>query len=1185
MRRTLPIFLAVLAALVLVAAPGAAAPVGNLESWGTYGLGAGQFANATMFGVDPSDGSVYVGDMTEKVGGGEGVRENFRIQKFSAGGTFQASVLVPRFSDQPTDEELVTLFGVAVDPTLHRLYLLEGARDPVAKEPYAKRILVFSTTPEGNKLVPPTGGPSSLPLPTTGTERILNPTAIAVDPKNHEVEVMGEKYEPEAPSTSRPAVLQRVTSTGTVGPRFTDTAKNLRPAVEFAKTIAIAPDGTTYALTGRPAKGTRTKAWELPESLSEIKEVAGFSAVASAEEWSFGLEQKVSTFTGGPEIAVSPSGETLYFKERIEAWSPPASAGSYLIHGYSLKSKATTVDYGGATSGSCKITSADAMFGVTGEGATEKVVVLDPGQPNEEEQQAPNFGGKVLTFGRGGSGCPVPEAKFKVNGVEENAEVAKNTTATFDASGSVLTSGPTATKGFVKEAIWKFGDGFEQTVTSSGSTEAPLTTTHVYATGGTYTATLQIRFKKPTYGNPLLVEHKVVVSGGGTEEFALKASKEGSGTLSSSPGGISCGSTCEAKFAKGTLVKVTATPETGFKAATWTGCDAVTAGVCEVTMSAAKNVKATFAHEPVQLTVKKEGTGSGTVTSSPTGIACGSTCSAAYEFEAEVTLTAVSEAGTAPVLWAGCDSEPSATQCKVKMSAARTVTATFSPVGVAALAVEKKGSGTGTVTSSPTGINCGTTCSAQFETGKLVKLTATPGSGSKAATWSGCDAVAAGVCEVTVSASRTVTATFEAETRALKVNKAGSGAGTVTSLPTGINCGSTCEASFAVGTLVKLTGAPASGSKAATWTGCDAVASGVCEVTVSAAKEVTATFEPEPTPPGPKTLTVVEEPGTNAGTVTSSPAGISCHLGGGACSNSFAEGTEVTLTGVADAGAEPVVWTGCDSKPSPTECKVTMSAAKTVTAAFEPTRRQLTVERAGSGSGTVSSEPAGIECGSTCAFGFSEGTAVKLTGTPATGSGPARWSGCDTVTAADQCEVKVAGARKVIAAFPLQGRLTVAKLGTARGSVSSSPAGISCGGTCAAAFGIGETVTLTAFSAAGAKPAVWSGCDAVTTSNLCVVLVGAASEVAATFEPTAATPPSTGTPPAEEVTTKKKSKLQVALARCQKQKGKAKQRKCERKARAKYGKKKPAKKKPKKSKQKATKPRSSKKRAENGGHG
>jgi glucose/arabinose dehydrogenase len=94
----------------------------------------------------------------------------------------------------------------------------------------------------------------------------------------------------------------------------------------------------------------------------------------------------------------------------------------------------------------------------------------------------------------------------------------------------------------------------------------------------------------------------------------------------------------------------------------------------------------------------------------------------------------------------------------VLASASTNYLATF--VRVAALAVEKQGTGTGTVTSSPAGINCGSTCSARYEVGKLVKLTAVPGSGSEAATWKGCDTVTGGVCEVTMSAAKEVTATF-----------------------------------------------------------------------------------------------------------------------------------------------------------------------------------------------------------------------------------------------------------------------------------------------------------------------------------------------------------------------------------------------------------------------------------------
>jgi hypothetical protein len=53
----------------------------------------------------------------------------------------------------------------------------------------------------------------------------------------------------------------------------------------------------------------------------------------------------------------------------------------------------------------------------------------------------------------------------------------------------------------------------------------------------------------------------------------------------------------------------------------------------------------------------------------------------------------------------------------------------------------------------------------------------------------------------------------------------------------------------------------------------------------------------------------------------------------------------------------------------------------------------LTVTKAGAGSGTVTSEPAGIACGATCAAPFPAGTPVTLQATPAAGSVFAGWTG------------------------------------------------------------------------------------------------------------------------------------------------------------------------------------------------
>jgi hypothetical protein len=161
------------------------------------------------------------------------------------------------------------------------------------------------------------------------------------------------------------------------------------------------------------------------------------------------------------------------------------------------------------------------------------------------------------------------------------------------------------------------------------------------------------------------------------------------------------------------------------------------------------------------------------------------------------------------------------------------------------LTVSRNGSGTGTVTSSPAGINCGTTCSAFYSEGTTVTLTPTADAGSSFTGWSGaCSGT--GACIVTMDQARSVTATFDLipvvpPSHTLTVAKNGTGSGTVTSAPPGINCGATCLQSYTQGTVVTLTPTPAAGSTFAGWSG-DCTGTGACTVTMSQARSVTATF-------------------------------------------------------------------------------------------------------------------------------------------------------------------------------------------------------------------------------------------------------------------------------------------------------------------------------------------------------
>lgn len=80
-----------------------------------------------------------------------------------------------------------------------------------------------------------------------------------------------------------------------------------------------------------------------------------------------------------------------------------------------------------------------------------------------------------------------------------------------------------------------------------------------------------------------------------------------------------------------------------------------------------------------------------------------------------------------------------------------------------------------------------------------------------------------------------------------------------------------------------------------------------------------------------------------------------------------------------------------------------------------PTSYTLSVSKAGTGSGTVTSSPAGIDCGSTCAHAYSTGTQVTLSAAPAVGSSFAGWSGGCSGTGT--CSVAMSATESVAATF------------------------------------------------------------------------------------------------------------------------------------------------------------------------
>ena len=237
----------------------------------------------------------------------------------------------------------------------------------------------------------------------------------------------------------------------------------------------------------------------------------------------------------------------------------------------------------------------------------------------------------------------------------------------------------------------------------------------------------------------------------------------GSGIISSTPAGISCGAICKSAFAAGSSVTLTATPNEGSNFTEWAG-DCASAGAsasCTLIVNSNKNVDRIFDAIIVptfNVSISKTGSGGGTVTSSgdPQLINCGTMCEAAFASGSSITLTAVSDVGSIFKGWSACAGTET---CTITLDSDREVIATFDVYR--RLTIQKSGAGTGTITSDPSGIDCGSTCNNTFSSGASIILTATPGYKSTFAGWtSGCDYILSGMCYVILSSDRTVKVQF-----------------------------------------------------------------------------------------------------------------------------------------------------------------------------------------------------------------------------------------------------------------------------------------------------------------------------------------------------------------------------------------------------------------------------------------
>lgn len=249
--------------------------------------------------------------------------------------------------------------------------------------------------------------------------------------------------------------------------------------------------------------------------------------------------------------------------------------------------------------------------------------------------------------------------------------------------------------------------------------------------------------------------------------YQLNLTVNGSGAAFSAAAQFSCGgnSSCSKSLAEGTLVELTPYPWSSSVFSSWSGCDSVVGDACQVRMTAAKNVTATFVADTRPLVL---------MAFPPGG-----------SYQAAQNVTLVSNKNV-PIYYTLNGSDPSQTSSyyvgPVAVAASATLkyraldNGTLSAVTsqvytitppTALLRVERTGTATvgGSITPSTGSLNwSGSVGSASYALNTSLSLTACKDADTSFGGWSGCDSTTPVgdclACNITLASDKTVGATF-----------------------------------------------------------------------------------------------------------------------------------------------------------------------------------------------------------------------------------------------------------------------------------------------------------------------------------------------------------------------------------------------------------------------------------------
>ena len=593
-------------------------------------------------------------------------------------------------------------------------------------------------------------------------------------------------------------------------------------------------------------------------------------------------------------------------------------------------------------------------------------------------------------------------------------------------------------------------------------------------------------------------------------DYVLTITKagDGDGTINSDLAGIDCGSQCKAPYTQNATVTVTATPNETSAFVGWSNQCSGTEPTATVTLDAAKTCTANFNKLPTYtLTITDSGNGNGTVTVpyTPEDIQCQyekpepESCPTEHAINAQITITAEPNSGSKFMGWEN-DCTGTSDSTTLTLDRDKNCTAKFEQLPTYALTVTTTGAGDNQVERNPIGTSCGENCQ-QYLQAETVELTAVPSTDYKFTGWTGDCNGSQNPLTVTMNEEKTCTANFDERINfALTLKLAGDGTGTINSNngDNNFDCQADCISTYYEGTTITLTATPETGATFTGWTGDCTSTEPETTVTVAQATTCTATFINQP----PATLTITKE-GTGSGTVTA-PIGLGDGLNcGQTCSETYSTNSNITLTAVANNDSIFTAWTGNCSGNQPINT-IALTNDKICTAIFSPKpppgNYVLTLTQPENGQ--ISSDPAGLNCGTECSAHYPEGSTVNLTATAAAGYVFTNWSGdCHSVSAKT---IVTLNTHQSCAAHFLepppagQYHLTLLKIGS--GTITSDTGAIDCGDQCTAAYPQGTTVTLTAKADTFSRFTGWEGDCTATNQSQATVTVNQKANCTATFE-------------------------------------------------------------------------------------